>query len=70
MYYGSTDVRYVLQLGFENTKVVETNPIPSMQKWVNINTNQSTPQEKRSGNYLLGGIVQSAEKIDFSLDDL
>ena len=70
MYFGSTDVRYVLQLGFENTKVVETNPIPSMQKWVNINTNQSTPQEKRSGNYLLGGIVQSAEKIDFSLDDL
>lgn len=70
MYFGSTDVRQVLRLGFENTKQVLVNPIPSMNSWVNINSNQGTPQEKRGGNYLLGGFVQSTETVDFSVDDL
>ena len=70
MYFGSTDVRYALQLGFEGSRRVETNPIKFMESWVQINTNQGTPQEKRGGNYLLGGFTQSDKASTFSLDDL
>lgn len=34
---------------------IETNPLPLVDKWIDINAVQTSPQEELTGNYLLGG---------------
>lgn len=36
---------------------IEENPLPLMDKWININAVQTSPQEELTGNYLLGGFI-------------
>lgn len=50
-------------------KVVDKNPVGWMEKWIDINKNQGAIQEKKSGNYLMGGFVKGSGKA-FSLEGL
>ena len=69
IHYGLTDVYNTL--GFTNPfRTVTKNPLSYMDSWLNINNNQGSPQEKRGGNYLLGGFAKSDEATTFSVDDL
>lgn len=51
--------------GIENpfTEVKEM-PLPYMNKWIVIDSNQSSPQEESVGNYLLGGFVDDSQEVN------
>lgn len=67
--YGVNDVYETF--GWKNPyKIVAQNPLSYMNDWVRINNNQGSPQEKKSGNYLMGGFVQSEVAAEFNTDDL
>ena len=69
LYFGVTDLYQLF--GWPNPhREVYNNPLPFMEDWLDINKNQNSPQEKKSGNYLLGGIVNSSQNTDFDVDDL
>lgn len=69
LYFGVTDL-YNLY-GWNNPhREVYHNPLPYMDDWLNINKNQGSPQEKKGGNYLLGGVVKAREDAVFEIDDL
>ncbi len=69
IYFSNTDVYNTL--GWDNPyRVVSKNPLPYMDDWLNINKNQGSPQEKRGGNYLLGGIEKSERVIVHDISDL
>lgn len=38
---------------------IEVNPLPLMDKWTDINSVQTSPQEELTGNYLLGGFINN-----------
>ena len=69
LYFGVTDLYKVY--GWKNPhREVYHNPLPYMDGWLNINKNQGSPQEKKGGNYLLGGVVKAREDAVFEIDDL
>ena len=69
IHFGMTDIYNTL--GWTNPhRTVTKNPLPYMDDWLNINKNQGSPQEKRGGNYLLGGFTKSAEDVKFDVSDL
>ena len=39
-----------------------------MNDWIDINHNQASPQEEKVGNYLLGGLKDTAGDEVFELD--
>lgn len=39
---------------------VTENPLPYMEDWVEMDKNQAAPQEEKTANYLLGGVVHIA----------
>lgn len=63
--YSATDVYNFF--GIENPfgAVIE-NPLPYMNNWVVIDSNQSAPQEESTGNYLLGAYVDDSATIDMN----
>lgn len=69
--YAVTDIYATFQKPNPH-RVVSENPLPYMNRWIDINKNQGSPQEKRGGNYPLGGIVSGSvdEEVDFDLDGL
>lgn len=69
LYFGVTDLYKVY--GWNNPyREVYKNPLSYMDDWLNINKNQGSPQEKKGGNYLLGGVVKAKEEAIFEIDDL
>lgn len=69
IYYGLTDVYNTI--GYNNPhRAVTKNPLSYMDSWLNINNNQGSPQEKRGGNYLLGGFAKSDDNTTFDVNDL
>jgi len=52
-----------------NYPIPEKNPLKFMEKWINMGKMQSSPQEEKIGNYMLGMIEHDVgdEKIDFDL---
>jgi ribonucleoside-diphosphate reductase beta chain len=48
--------------------VVRSNPLPWIKGWIDINLIQGSPQEARPGNYLLGGVVDTAANRVFDID--
>lgn len=69
VYFGVTDLYQTL--GWTNPhREVYKNPLPYMNDWIMIDKNQGSPQEKKGGNYLLGGVVKSSEEVVFNVDDL
>lgn len=51
-------------------RVVNKNPLGYMTNWIDINKNQGSPQEKRAGNYLLGGVVSGDSSAMIDVSDL
>ncbi len=69
IYFGLTDLYQTF--GWSNPhREVYKNPLPYMNDWIMIDKNQGSPQEKRGGNYLLGGVVKASEDVVFNVDDL
>lgn len=67
--YGAHDV--YTETGIENPfKVVSKNPIGYMADWIDIDKNQASPQEEKTGNYLLGGFTETAGDKVYSINDL
>ncbi|OHE77779.1 MAG: hypothetical protein A3F67_08040 [Verrucomicrobia bacterium RIFCSPHIGHO2_12_FULL_41_10] len=55
-----------LQLPFERMKVT---PLKYMDNWINVDNSQSSPQEARDSNYLLGAVVNNL-KGDLGIEGL
>ena len=69
LYFGVTDLYQTI--GWKNPhREVYKNPIPFMDHWLSIDRNQGSPQVKKGGNYLLGGVVESNKDLVFEVDDL
>lgn len=69
VYYAMTDVYNTF--GWSNPyREVKKNPLSYMDDWINPNKNQGSPQEKRGGNYLLGGFTKDDSDAGLVVDDL
>lgn len=67
--YGAHDV--YTETGIANPfKVVDRLPIGYMADWIDIDKNQASPQEEKTGNYLLGGFVDTAGDKKYSIAGL
>lgn len=51
-------------------KEIRKNPLGFITDWIDLNVNQASPQEEKTGNYLLGGLKDTAGNKVFTLDDL
>jgi ribonucleoside-diphosphate reductase beta chain len=69
IYYGGTDVCNTLSISNE-FKIITKNTLGYMDDWIDINNNQSSPQEEKTGNYLLGGFKDNSQNIIFDVDGL
>lgn len=65
VYHAATDVYNTLNLP-NAFKVVEKYPIDYMDKWIDLNKIQRSPQDEDLTNYLVGGIVKDEDNVDFS----
>lgn len=67
--YSATEVYnfYGIENPFEEVKEM---PLPYMNKWLLIDSNQSSPQEENVGNYLLGAFVDDSAEMDTSKYEL
>jgi ribonucleoside-diphosphate reductase beta chain len=55
IHYAATDVYEFLGLD-NHGKVIKKQPIEYMDDWTNLNKSQGSPQEHKTGNYLIGGV--------------
>lgn len=67
--FNANDVYAFLNID-NDFKLVEKNPLGYMNDWLDINNNQPSPQEEKTGNYLLGGMKDTTKGKMFSLDFL
>lgn len=51
-----------------DTKLPKQNPMPSLEKWINISLTQAAPQEQDSAQYKVGLVVRDDEKVSFDVD--
>ena len=68
VYFALNDVYHTV--GWDNPhKVIKDNPLPMMDKWLQANKSQGSPQETRQGLYLLGGFTDGVpgKQFDTSL---
>lgn len=66
LYYSALDVYTEVQLPYpEDLKLVTSNPVDYMGEWVDLNLNQASPQEEKTGNYNIGGFKADAGDIVF-----
>lgn len=68
--FGLTDVYDTLGLQNDKFKIIRKNPLEYMEDWIDLNRNQASPQEEKTGNYLLGGFVNTSDGKVYSVDDL
>lgn len=68
--FGLTDVHDELGLMDKTFKTIRTNPLDYMSEWIDIDNTQSSPQEEKTGNYLIGGFSDTTNDKVFSIDDL
>jgi len=64
--YSVTDIYTFLNLDNPYGNIT-VNPLPFMNKWININSNQASPQEENVVNYLLGGFIDDEKKTNLQL---
>lgn len=62
VYYAGTEVVAFLSLD-NHHKVVTNNPLPYMNKWLVIDSFQSSPQEESVANYLLGNYQDDSKEF-------
>ena len=49
-------------------KMPKTNPMPSMEKWLNMNKTQAAPQEQSLAAYKVGSVVRDDNNTSFDVD--
>lgn len=64
--YSATDVANFLNINLPYEKIYD-NPLPFMNKWLDINVNQASPQEESAVNYILGRFQDDRETVDFQV---
>jgi ribonucleoside-diphosphate reductase beta chain len=64
--YSATDVANFLNVNLPYEKIYE-NPLPFMNKWLDINVNQASPQEESAVNYILGRFQDDRESVNFEV---
>lgn len=67
IYYSATEVYSFLNIS-SSFPIITKNPSPFMNKWLNINSSQKSPQEESVTNYLLGRFVDNSN--EFNVKDL
>lgn len=56
-------------LGIEtDIKMPRSNPMPNMEKWLNMNKQQAAPQEQDLAAYKVGAFVQDDQNVEFEVD--
>lgn len=69
VYFGINDLYNTV--GWDNPhRIVKDNPSPIMDKWLQANKSQGSPQETRQGMYLLGGFTDGVPGRTFDTTDL
>lgn len=68
--FGTTDVLDTLGIRIPEFKEVRKNPLGYIEDWIDVNKNQASPQEEKTGNYLLGGFRDTTNGKVYSVDDL
>lgn len=61
--YSAADVYKFLKID-NPFPAINSNPLPYMNNWIKIDSNQSSPQEESVGNYLLGGFIDDSTQED------
>lgn len=67
IYYGMTDISNTISVDF-NIKSVTRNPLPYMDKWLDLNTEQKASMEAKGSNYLVGQLIHETSAADRSFD--
>lgn len=67
IYYGMTDIRTTVGI-HPNIKIVTHNPLPFMDKWLDLNTEQKASMEVKGSNYLVGQLVHECDSASRSFD--
>jgi ribonucleoside-diphosphate reductase beta chain len=65
--FNAKDVYSFLKIESEH-KFPKTNPIPSLEKWINISLTQAAPQEQDNNQYKLNVIVRDDDKLEFDVE--
>lgn len=65
--FGANDVYNTLGIK-NNFKIVGKNPLGYITEWISINSQQVSPQEEKTGNYLLGGFKNNTDGKKYDLD--
>lgn len=65
--YNARNVSDFLNIDTE-FKMPKTNPMPSLEKWLNMNKNQAAAQEQDKGDYKVGIIVRDDTDTNFEVD--
>jgi ribonucleoside-diphosphate reductase beta chain len=49
-------------------KFPKNNPMPNLEKWIDINLTQAAPQEQDNNQYKVNLVVRDDEAVDFDVD--
>lgn len=63
---GAKDVAQELKIK-SNHRFPSTNPMPNLEKWININKQQAAPQEQDLAAYKVGSIIDDDEDVVFDV---
>lgn len=66
--FNAKDVVVTLALKHEFGDLPKTNPMPHLEKWININKTQAAPQEQDHGAYKVGIVVRTDDEKVFDAD--
>lgn len=66
--FNAKDVAHFLNLKNIEHRFPKHNPMPSMEKWLNMNKLQAAPQEQDLAAYKVGTIVYNDEGVKFNVD--
>lgn len=65
--YNARDVAEFLEIDTQ-LKMPKHNPLPSLEKWLNMNKEQAAPQEQDVAAYKVGTVVRDDEHANFDTD--
>jgi len=54
----------------EQIQFPESNPLWFLDEWIEIDKVQKSPQEEKTGAYLLGGIIHNHDDLEFKIDGI
>lgn len=66
--FNAKDVINTLNLSHPFGELPKTNPMPHLEKWININKTQAAPQEQDHGAYKVGIVVRTDDDAVYDVD--